>query len=155
MRHEDFRAALEAGDVRMVRRMWSAFMPHLPQPDRDGAEMAMHMARTAADTVSLKARAWSHRWLTERGLPSQLPDKLKPAAERLCPRVVEGVGISVNCRNPFLKPAMIEVRQSMEGVVADMYANGDTEPAPVKSRMLKARERTMRQLFGSTRAPTV
>jgi hypothetical protein len=32
MRHEDFRAALEAGDVRLVRKMWAAFMPHLPQP---------------------------------------------------------------------------------------------------------------------------
>lgn len=108
----------------------------------------MHIARTQAETVSFKARAWSHRWLTERGLPSHLPDRLKPSAERLYPRVVEGVGISVNTRNPFLKPAMIEVRQSMEAVVADCYANGDTAPAIVRPRMMEARERTMRQLFG-------
>jgi hypothetical protein len=67
------------------------------------------MPAPKAETVSFKARAWSHRWLTERALPSGLPDRLKPSAERVYSRVVEGVGISVNCRNPVLKPAMIEV----------------------------------------------
>lgn len=144
MRHEDFRAALEAGDVRQCRRMWSAFMPHLPQPEN--AEAAMHMARTAAATVSLKARAWSHRWLTERGLPSQLPDKLKPSAERLYPRVVEGVGISVNARSEWLKPAMVEIRHAMEDAVADCYANGDRDPLIVRPRMFEAREGALKQL---------
>lgn len=150
MRQDDFRAALEAGDVRLVKRMWAAFMPHLPQPE--DAEAAMHMARTVSETVSFKARAWSHRWLSERSLPSQLPDRLKPSAERLYPRVVEGVGISVNTRSPYLKPAMIEVRKAMEDVVNDCYANGDTAPAIVRPRMLEAREKTMRSLFGPTRA---
>lgn len=148
MRHDDFRAALEAGDVRKVRKMWAAFMPHLPQPDADGAEAAMHVARTAAETVSFKARAWSHRWLTEQGLPSRLPDRLKPSAERIYPRVVEGVGISVNARSPLLKPAMAEVRRAMENAVSDCYANGDTSPAIVRPRMFEAREKTLRSLFG-------
>lgn len=145
MRHDDFRAALEAGDVRLCRRMWSAFMPHLPQPSAEEAEKAMHIARTQAETVSFRARAWSHRWLTERGLPSHLPDHLKPSAERIFPRVVEGVGISVN----LSKPGMIEVRTAMENVVADCYANGDTGPAIVRARMADARERTLRSLFGA------
>jgi hypothetical protein len=143
-RQDDFRAALEAGDVKLVRRMWTAFMPHLPQPTADEAEKAMHIARTAAETVSFKARAWSHRWLTERDLPSQLPDRLRPSAERLYPRVVEGVGISVS----LAKPGMLEVRTAMEGVVADMYANGDTDPVLVRSRMFEAREKTLHSLFG-------
>lgn len=143
-RQDDFRAALEAGDTRLVRRMWAAFMPHLPQPTADEAEKAMHIARTAAETVSFKARAWSHRWLTEQGIPSQLPDRLRPSAERLYPRIVEGVGISVN----LVKPGMLEVRTAMEGVVADMYANGDTDPALVRSRMFEAREKTLHSLFG-------
>lgn len=147
MRQDDFRAALEAGDVRLCRRMWASFFPDMPQPD--DAEAAMHLARTASATVSFKARAWSHRWLTERGLPSQLPDRLKPSAERLYPRIAEGVGISVNCRNPLLKPAMIEVREAMEHAVADCYANGDTDPAIVRPRMAEAREKTLLQLFGS------
>lgn len=149
MKQDDFRAALEAGDVRLVRKMWAAFMSHLPQPSAEDAEVAMHMARTVSETVSFKARAWSYRWLSERGLPSQLPDRLKPSAERMCPRVVEGVGISVNTSSPWLKPAMVEVRKSMEDVVTDCYANGDTAPAVVRPRMFEAREKTMRQLFGS------
>lgn len=108
----------------------------------------MHHARTQAETVSFKARAWSHWWLLERGLPSGLPDRLKPSAERVYSRAVEGVGISVNCRNPILKPAMIEVRKTMEAAVEDCYANGDTDPAFVSRRMAEAREKTMRQLFG-------
>lgn len=149
MRHEDFRAALEAGDVRLLRRMWSAWFPHLPQPKTaEQAEAVMHHARTQAETVSFKARAWSHRWLTERNLPSGLPDRLKPSAERVYPRIVEGVGISVNCRNPILKPAMIEVRKAMEAVVEDSYANGETDPAIVRPRMFEAREKTMLSLFG-------
>lgn len=148
MKHENFRAALEAGDVRLVRKMWAAFMPHLPQPKPEDAEAVMHAARTAAETVSFKARAWSHRWLSERGLPSQLPDKLKPSAERLYPQIAEGVGISVNFRSPWLKPAAIEVRGAMETAVADCYANGDTAPAIVRPRMFDAREKVMRSLFG-------
>lgn len=149
MRHEDFRAALEAGNVRLLRRMWSTWFPHLPQPTTaEQAEAVMHHARTQAETISFKARAWSHRWLTERALPSGLPDRLRPSAERVYSRVVEGVGISVNCRNPILKPAMIEVRKAMENAVADCYASGETDPAIVRPRMAEAREKTMHSLFG-------
>jgi hypothetical protein len=111
----------------------------------------MHHARTQTETVSLKARAWSHRWLTERGLPSGLPDRLKPSAERIYPRVATSVGISVNTRSPWLKPAMVEVRRSMEDAVEDCYANGDTAPAIVRPRMFEAREKTLRSLFGPSR----
>lgn len=148
MMHDDFRAALEAGDVRLVRKMWAASMPHLPQIEAKDAETAMHMARTQAETVSFKARAWSHRWLSERGLPSGLPDRLKPSAERIYPRIAEAVGISVNFRSAFMKPAAVEVRQAMETVVADCYANGDTAPAIVRPRMFAARDKAMRSLFG-------
>jgi hypothetical protein len=148
MLSDDFRAALEAGDVRLVRKMWASVMPHLPQISAEDGEMVMHRARTAAETVSFKARAYSHRWLTERGFSSGLPDRLKPSAERLYPRIAEGVGISINFRSKWMKPAELEVRGAMESVVADMYANGDTDPARVRPRMMEARERTMRQLFG-------
>lgn len=129
----------------------------MPQPKPEHAEAAMHMARTGADTIAFKHRAYSHNWLKERGLPSQLPDWLKPSADRLYPTVVEGVGISVNSRNPFLQPAMLEVQGAMENVVADMYANGDTDPVKVKKRMLEARESVMSSLFGNLgkRGPNV
>lgn len=148
MRHEEFRAALEAGDARLLHRMWQVFMPHLPQPDLAGAEVSMHMARTSAASISLKARAYSHRWLLERSYPSQLPDKLKPSAERIYPRVVEAVGLSINSKNPYFKPAMDEVRRSMELVVEDCYANGDTSPEIVRPQMMGAYHKTMKSLFG-------
>lgn len=148
MRHDDFRAALEAGDVRRVRKMWEAFQPHLPQPSAKDAEAAMHAARTAAETVSFKARAWSHRWLSERGLPSLLPDRLRPSAEREYPRVATSVGISVNFRSPWMKPAGDEVRGAMEAAVEDCYANGDTDPAIISRQMFEAKDQAMRSLFG-------
>lgn len=148
MKHEDFRQALEAGDVRLCRRMWASVFPSLPQPGPKEAEASMHMARTGAETVSFKARAYSHSWLTERGYPSQLPDNLKPSANRMYPHVVTSVGISVNTRNPLLKPAMLEVKAAMETAVLDCYANGDTDPIVVSERMAAARQQTMKQLFG-------
>lgn len=148
-RQADFYSALEAGDVRLVRRMSSSFMPHLPQPKSAAdAEIAMHMARTVCEFISPKARLYSHSWLKERNLPSQLPDRMKPSAERVFPIVVEAVGISVNCKNPILRPAMIEVRRAMEEVVAEHYADGNTDPAIVQPRMMAARDKTMRSLFG-------
>lgn len=108
----------------------------------------MHRARTEAGGVSLRARAWSHRWLEERGFPSGLPDNLKPKAERLCPKVIGAVGISVNTSNPYLKPATVEVRQAMEYAVNDAYADGRTDPAFVSQRMEEARAKTWRKLVG-------
>jgi hypothetical protein len=109
----------------------------------------MHRARTAAQSISLRARAYSHAWLCERGLPSGLPDELKPKAQRLYPVVALGVGISVNARNPLLRPAMAEVRGAMEHAVLDAEAEGRLADAPfVKARMDEAREKTMRALFG-------
>ena len=145
-----FRNLLEAGDLDGLRAHWAAAAPNMPQPDsREKAEIVMHHARTQANSLPLKARAWSHRWLGERDLPSGLPDKLKPSAERLYPVIAEGVGISINTRNPWLKPAMVEVRQAMEYAVSEAYADGRREPAFVKLRMGEARERTYKSLFGS------
>ncbi len=152
----EFRLLLEAGDVKGLMAGWAKACPQLPQPkDLAEAEITMHMARTLANSVSDGKRFYSHRWLLERGLPSQLPDHLKPRAERVGKgKEVEAVGISVNFKSPHLKKAGIEVRRSMEDVVNDMYANGDNkDPALVKQRMLEAREKSMHQLFGSVTLP--
>lgn len=146
-----FRNLLEAGDVAGLRAWWAVHAPNMPQPESAGAaEIVMHRARTEAESVSFAKRAWSHAWLCERSLPSGLPDHLKPRAQRLYPVVVEAVGISVNARNPYLKPAMIEVRTSMEHAVLDAYAEDRREPAFLKARMAEARDKTMRALFGRT-----
>lgn len=144
-----FRDLLERGDVRGLVAAWSQMFPDMPRPDTlEHAEIAMHLARTGAASVTFKLRAWSHRWLTERALPSQLPDELKPNAEQLCPVVQDCVGISVNTRSPYLKPAMLEVRGAMENAVNDAYADGRREPAFVKARMFEARDKTLQALFG-------
>lgn len=145
----EFRNHLEAGDIDGCRAYWASQCPRMPQPEsREQAEVVMHWARTEADSISLQARAWSHRWLTERNLPSGLPDRLKPSAERLYPVVREGVGISFNFRNELLKPAAAEIQRAMEDAVNDAYAEGRTEPGFVTARMSEARDKTFKALFG-------
>lgn len=148
--HEQFRSCLEAGDLPGLRAIWAVAAPHLPQDlSETDAEIVMHHARTSTRTVSLKARAYSHRWLLERNLPSALPDRLKPRAEQLYPRSVTGVGISINARNPLLKPATVLIRTAMEGAVEEVYADGKGDDVPlVKERMAVAREVETRKLFG-------
>lgn len=143
------RQLLEAGDVDGLRRYWREKAPSMPQPEtRDKAEVAMHMARTASEAVEFRHRAYSHRWLTERSFPSQLPDHLKPSAERLYPRIVEGVLVSANFRSKVLKPAAAEVQDAMCKAVEDCYANGDTDPELVRRQMKQAQQQAMKQLFG-------
>lgn len=110
----------------------------------------LHAARTVSESVPFQARAYSHRWLTERGLPSQLPDALKPKAERAYPRVVSGVGISVNSKYVEVKN---RVRGAMEYAVEDCYAMGDEDPVIVKKQMFEARKRELRGL-GLTKKET-
>lgn len=145
----EFRRALEDGDVAVLRRAWSDFFSHLPQPKTDAeAEIVMHHARTQAVSVAFAKRAYSHRWLTERGLPSGLPDDLRPKAERMYPRVVDAVGISVNARSPLFAPLIAPIHDAMVDAVADAYADNKRDPAFVKARMVAAREGAITHLMG-------
>lgn len=147
------RDLLEAGDVEGLRAAWAAQSPHLPQMDRAGAEIAMHRARTEAESVSLKARAYSHRWLTDRGLPSGIPDRLKPSAERLYPTVASGVGISVSFRAGGMEAEAAVIRSAMSDAVEEAYADGRTDPAFVRARMSQAKTRTMKLIGVQEREP--
>lgn len=147
-----FRQLLEEGDVTALVDTWAQLRPGMPRPEtRDQAEIILHLARTATESVGLKYRAWSHRWLTERDLPSQLPDHLRPLAERMYPAIAEGVGISVRLGdNPLLKPAAAEIQSAMSDAVEDCYAESRTDVSFVRARMGEAKDRTMRALFGKT-----
>lgn len=139
---DHFRAALEEGDVALLCKMWAHLNPHLPQPASiEEGVMCLHLTRTASGTVSFAKRAYSHRWLAERGLPSQLPDHLKPKAERMYPRIVEAVGIAVDTARPDLKR---ELETAMSNAVLECYANGNTDPEFIKARMMDARKKVMR-----------
>jgi hypothetical protein len=131
-------------DVPGIRALWAKISPHLPQPKSDADTLAaLHAARTASESVPLRMRAYSHRWLTERQLPSQLPDRLKPSAEQICPRVAMSVGIAVGSPIPVVRDG---IRGAMEYAVHDCYANGDTDPAIVKPQMMEARRRERKAL---------
>lgn len=149
----EFLLLLEKQDIRGLRRAWAKASPHLPQPkSKEEAEIVMHHARTLSNSLSLKHRAYSHKWLLERTLPSGLPEELRPSAERMYPVVVEGVGITLDFKNKYMKPAVPIVRGAMETKVLEIY--GDVRPgqfpdaAVVKTEMNIAREKAMNQLFG-------
>lgn len=138
----DWQLLLERGDPKALRAAWKRAAPHLPQPASDAeAEVTMHMARTASILMPMKLRHYSHAWLLERNLPSQLPPKDQPV-------VADAVGISVNFRSKILAPAAAEVQTAMEHAVEDCYANGDRATEIVRRQMDIAKERTMQALFG-------
>jgi len=143
------RETLIAGDHRQMARIWVEAFPHLPPLETDqAAEIALHRARTEAESVPLNLRAWSHRWMVERGYPSGLPDRLRPSAEQLCPKIAEMVGIFVKPASEATAPAALEIRQAMSDAVEDAYAEGRTDPAFVRARMADARQRARKSLFG-------
>lgn len=145
----EFRRCVEQLDVAGIRALWRHVSPHLPQPADDAEALAsLHFARTQTRSIALKLRAWSHRWLLDHDLPSGLPDELKPAAEQICPRVVEAVGIMVAYRSPILKPIGDQVRGAMEDAVMDAFAHRKTDPAFLRARMNEARETAVRKLVG-------
>lgn len=137
----DFRRCLEKGDVCGMMRLWRESSPYLPQPKTYAeAEATMHRARTEANSIALRHRRYSHMWLEERGLPSGLPDDLKPKPEH--PVIVDSVGISVRSTR-FPEVAKI-TEAAMSDAVLEMYAAGVKDPARVKARMMEARAQTKR-----------
>lgn len=135
-------------DVAQMRKLDQHLVPHLAELTDDEVLITIHMARTTSDLIPFKLRAWSHRWLEDNGLPSKLPDHLKPRAERVYPRVVDGVGIAVKASSDLFKPVVGLVRGAMSDAVLECYADNDKEPAYVKARMLEAKAKTIRKLLG-------
>lgn len=143
--NDEFRKILIALDANAARRAWSVVAPHLPQPATDAeALVCLHMARTAAETIPPKHRFYSHRWLTDNGYPSGLPDRLRPPAERMYPKKVDAVGVAVKSAVPEIRTA---ITGAMSDAVADCYANGDRDPLIVKPQMMAARARERRGLM--------
>lgn len=140
---EMFRCIDEA-DVHGAWMLWSSVSPHLPQPKTyDEAAATLHYARTHLNSIRIAKRAYSHAWLTDRGLPSALPDWLRPIAERFYPRIVEGVGIAVAAPRSRRSLAMA-MRTAMEQVVLECYAEKQTDPAFVKARMTEAKLKVLK-----------
>jgi hypothetical protein len=143
MNHADeFRRCLIDLDVVGICDLWFHVCPHLPQPkNNEEALVTMHYARTTARTVPLRLRCYSHAWLTERGLPSGLPDWWKPKAARLYPHQVKAVGVSVKALSEANASRARAIEKAMSDAVAECYADGVTDPDVVKARMDEARQR--------------
>lgn len=146
---EEFSQALERGDVSYLRRFWAEKSPGMPQPESTAdAETIMHRARTETSSISQRSRFYSHRWLTERGFPSGLPDELKPSAERMFPVKADSVGLSMNVKNPVFAPAAVVVQDAVNYKILEMYADGDKDPKIVHPEMMRVRTNTWKKLVG-------
>ncbi len=122
--------------------------PHLPPPANvTEAIKSLHIARTAMKTATNKERFYSHCWLRDYnlGFLSQLPDVLKPSAEKMYPIVARSVGIAVKSAQEG-DPMGIAVRGVMEDAVRETYADGHgDDPKIVKGRMMEMRARFKRR----------
>lgn len=145
------RQCLEDLDVPRARTFWGHIAPHLPQPEDDlDALVTLHRARTEAQSIALDMRIYSHQWLEDRGLPSGLPDHLRPKAERVHPRIVSAVGVAVAARSPEMEPLARLIQDAMNDAVQAAHADGRIEDTPfVKARMADARKRATEFFWGS------
>jgi hypothetical protein len=149
----EFRRCLDTLDVATIRRLWKHVNPHLPQPANDEEALTrLHYARTLAQSMPFKKRAYSHSWLLERGLPSGLPDHMRKRADRMYPRVVEAVGIAVKGGSELGRLVAPLIQADMADAVRDIYAGNKTpDPAVVKKKILEARDKSVKQLLGRVR----
>jgi hypothetical protein len=141
----EFQRCLIELDIDGIIRVWQASHPMLAvEGSRHDVLVSLHMARTVAISIPLKLRAYSHRWLLDYGYPSQLPDRLKPHAERMYPQNTKAVGISVNSKYPVVQTAIHNV---MRDAVLEAYADGhQDDPETVRKRMMEARRKEQRGL---------
>lgn len=146
-----FKECLEQLDVALMRKLWQHTAPNMPQPETDEETLiTIHMARTECKVVAPKLRMYSHCWLKERGYPSQLPDHMRASAERMYPKIVRAVGLSVNAKSDLLKPIVEPVRTAMEQAVLEIHADDPSlsDDALIKRHINEAKSRTLKTLLG-------
>lgn len=141
---------MEELDVVAARRLWRHVNPHLHQPANDHETLLMlHHARTQSNVIRLRERVYSDRWLVEHGYPTAMPDNLRALGDRLYPRIVEGVGISVAVSSEFMRPVGDALVQAQAAVVADAYNSGSVDTVKLKAAMEEARIAEKKRLLGS------
>lgn len=150
-----FRRALAEGDVAMLWRLWGKLNPGAYQPANwQEAEIQLHLARAAADSVAIRLRCYSHHWLKERGLASPLPEALKPDAERFQPKVASAVGFAWTSTSEYLRAARPAVMAAVGQRIEEMAADGmlETQPDKVRAEMMLTKNRVLHKLFGNPAA---
>jgi hypothetical protein len=79
----EFRRCLIELDVVGITRLWAHLAPAPMQSGSEAEALAsLHMARTGAQSVPLKLRQYSDRWLRECGIGSLLPQEMRPQGWR-------------------------------------------------------------------------
>jgi hypothetical protein len=142
MMNEQFHEALERLDIPLLRKIWLHVRPNMPHAASDEEALVVaHMTRTQVPSIRFKLRAYSHAWLIERGLPSQLPDKLRPKAERIYPVIIPAVGIATRNNHEVARA----IRRAMVEAVLDA---GIHDPILTKRAILAARAKTRSKLLG-------
>jgi hypothetical protein len=146
---EEFLDLLRQGDVDGIIRVWRMIAPDQPQPEsREAAEAAMHLARTQTEGLEFVYRGVSHMWLTERGLPSMLPDHLRPSLDRVEQRIEARTGVAVMASSEYMKPVAKEVEKAMAAAAGECHGNGTDDPEIIRAQMEQAKSRTLRQMLG-------
>jgi len=144
----DYYRALEAGDSKELRRLWSHSHSHLPQVSEKEAEKMLHLARCGTGTLPLKLRAYSHRWLVERNIPSPLPDEIRPECERLYPRIADSVALCFRASNPAFKEVAAYAQHKASLAVEEMWAENDKDPLRVRNRIKEVKLQSEREMLG-------
>jgi hypothetical protein len=128
-------------DAETAVRLWKQERPHAPQPENTyQAVMMLHYARTKLASMPQRLRFYSHCWLRDEGLPSALPDHLKPKAERMYPVGVRAVGIASGSAPGRKGPFNYAIEKVMSDAVKETYADGhENQPEIVRARMLEKR----------------
>jgi hypothetical protein len=150
--HAEMQRCILELDAVAVQKLWRHIAPHMSQPQSDEEALAgLHMARTGLAAAPFPARAYSHSWLMERGLPSQLPDRLKPRAERLYPWIVTAAAFSINFRSKFLRPIESLVTGAISKRMCELWA--EHKKAPDAQLVLKeicdTKNATIKKLVGA------
>src|SRR5262245_64491910 len=96
MKHSaEMRRIIRDVDAEAAMRLHAEIFPHLPAPTSEHeARCSLHYARSGMLSMTEQQRCYSHAWLRDWGLPSSLPDYLKPKADRLYPIGARAVGVA-------------------------------------------------------------
>lgn len=141
----ELRRCLEQCDIAGARALWAHVAPNLPQPADDIVTLAtIHHARTQAEYIRFRLRAYSHAWLVERALPSALPDELRPRAQRMYPVIKDAVGIAVGRPNSRHRERNRAIERAMGEAVLECYAENKKDPAHIYARLREVREKVFR-----------
>lgn len=138
---EEMFRCLRDCDVGAVMKLWKHISPDMPQPDNEHqARVMIHYARTRMQKMPNRYRFYSHCWLRDEGLPSALPDNMRPRAERLYPVGVRAVGVSSGKAGGEKTEFNYAVQKAMSDAVLETYADGhQDQPQIVKARIMEKR----------------